>query len=80
MSDNALLLRKFTALLDEAETEERIALAKLSEARRDKAHWASRIADLKGEETPEYAQVFRHRQGLETELVRGATFLNTDRG
>lgn len=72
MSDNALLLRKFTALLDEAETEERIALAKLSEARRHKAHWERRIADLKGEPAPEYRAMFQDRAGL-VELVRGAS-------
>lgn len=43
------ILRRYQERLDEAEDAERLALAKLSKARRDKAHWQRRIEEINAE-------------------------------
>jgi hypothetical protein len=45
------ILRRYEDRLEEAEDAERLALAKLSKAQRDKAHWQRRIAEIKAEIT-----------------------------
>lgn len=43
------ILRRYEDRLDEAEDAERLALAKLSKAQRDKTHWQRRIAEIKAD-------------------------------